>query len=123
MRLVSRALVVCALALASPLAFAQGACLVQGELYGAPFMECSEVDTADPSGAYKAQCESNVGSIRNAGGNATATVGTACPAGAGGVCENPMGQKVRTYYYARNAQMLAITQRSCESTGGTWRTP
>ena len=107
MRLVSRSLVLCALALASPLAAAKDACLVQGDLYGAPFMEGSEVDTANPSGAYMARCESSVGSIQNAGG----------------VCENPMGQKVRTDYYARNAQMLAITQRSCESTGGTRHTP
>lgn len=123
MPLVSRALLLCALALASPLAAAKDACLVQGELYGAAFKDCSEVDAAGPSGEFKTQCESNAGSIKSAGGSATATVVSACPTGAGGVCENPMGRKVRAYYYARDAQTLTVTQRSCVSAGGTWRTP
>ena len=123
MRLASRALVLSALLLASPLAAAKGACLIKGELYGVAFTDCSEVDAASPSGEYKAQCESNVASIQSSGGSATATVSAACPTGAQGACENPMGRKVRTYYYARDAQMLAVTQRSCEGAGGTWRKP
>lgn len=123
MRLAPRALALSALLLASPLAAAKGACLIKGELYGMAFTDCSEVDAANPSADYQAQCESSVASIQSSGGSATATVGAACPAGAQGACENPMGQKVRTYYYARNPQMLAITQRSCESAGGTWRKP
>lgn len=123
MRLAFRALVVSALVLASPLAAAKGACLIQGQLAGMAFKDCSEVDDASPSGAYKTQCESNVASIQSAGGSATATVGNACPSGAQGSCEHPMGRKVRTYYYARDPQALVVTQRSCEGAGGTWRAP
>lgn len=123
MRPVFRALAVSALVLASPLAAAKGACLIQGQLSGVAFTDCSEVDAASPSGAYKTQCESNVASIQSAGGSATATVAHACPSGAQGTCENPMGRKVRTYYYARDPQALTVTQRSCEATGGTWRKP
>lgn len=123
MRLASRALLLSALLLASPLVAAKGACLIQGQLSGMSFTDCSEVDAASPDGAYRMQCESNAASIKSVGGNATATVSGACPADPQGICENPMGRKVRTYYYGRNAQTLVVTQRSCESAGGTWRSP
>lgn len=123
MRLVSRALVLSALLLASPLAAAKASCLIQGQLSGMAFTDCSEVDAASPDASYKMQCESNASSIKSVGGSATATVGGACPAQPQGVCENPMGRKVRTYYYGRDAQALVVTQRSCESVGGTWRGP
>lgn len=123
MRLVSRALILSALLLASPLAAAKASCLIQGQLSGMSFTDCSEVDAASPDGSYKMQCESNASSIKSVGGSATATVGGACPAYPQGSCDKPMGRKVRTYYYGRNEQTLAVIQRSCESSGGTWRGP
>ncbi|RDZ26617.1 hypothetical protein [Lysobacter silvisoli] len=123
MRPAALALLPLAFALASPPAAAKGACLIQGELYGAKFKDCSEVDAARPDSDYKAQCESNIASIRSAGGSASATVSAACPSGAQGSCVNPMGRQVRTYYYARSTQELAVTRSSCESAGGSWRAP
>ncbi len=46
---------------------------------------------------------------------------SACPAKSQGICEGLLGAPMNVYYYKKDAQALADTQRACVSQGGKWK--
>lgn len=95
-------------------AWADNACLIEGQVYGETIKDCSQTSLPIPAGDYAEQCNSN------ANGPLKATVLKACPAKAQAACVGPFGQKVTTYYYSRGPQALADTKKSCIAQQGKW---
>lgn len=105
------------------LAQAKSACHVQGQVGGMVIDECTETDQNLPDDQLKQQCNGKVPGLEEVGGRADARVVAACPSGADGVCESPMGSPARIYYYQRPAEQLATVQRACEAQRGKWVRP
>lgn len=106
-----------------PLAQAKSACHIQGQIGAAVINECTETDQAVPAEQLKQQCNGKVPGLEEVGGHADARVVAACPSGADGVCEGPMGAPARIYYYQRSAEDLLTVQRACEAQRGKWAKP
>lgn len=119
MRLLPFPLAVLLLATA-PLAHAASACHIQGQVAGMVINECTQATQPVPDDQLKAQCNGKVPGLDELGGQATAKLVAACPSGASGVCNSPMGAKAKIYYYKRNAQELATLRQACEMQRGQW---
>ncbi|MBN7138599.1 hypothetical protein A7A76_05650 [Lysobacter enzymogenes] len=111
------------IAAAPPLAQAKSACLIQGQVGGMVINECTETDQNLPDDQLKQQCNGKVPGLEEVGGHADARIVAACPGGADGVCEAPMGAQARIYYYKRAPEALATVQSACEAQRGKWVKP
>lgn len=116
-------LVVLLIAAVPSLAQAKSACHIQGQVGGTVIDECTETDQNLPDDQLKQQCNGKVPGLEEVGGHADARVVAACPSGADGVCESPMGAQARIYYYKRSPEALAAVQRACETQRGKWVKP
>ncbi|MGO1070765.1 hypothetical protein [Lysobacter sp. CA199] len=99
------------------------ACHIEGQVGGQIINECTESALPIPEAQMKEQCNGQIPGLEQLGGEANATLVAACPAGANGVCDSPMGAQAKIYYYKRNAEQLATIQRSCEMQRGKWTKP
>lgn len=122
MRLLSASLAL-TLAFATSMAAQAAACHVEGQVAGMVINECTESKQPIPEEQLKEQCNGKVPGLEELGGQANAKLVAACPSGANGVCDSPMGTQAKIYYYKRNPQELATVQRSCEMQRGTWTQP
>lgn len=118
-------LVLAALAIAAlpALAQAKSACHIQGQVGGMVINECTETDQNVPDDQLKQQCNGKVPGLAEVGGHADARVVAACPGGASGVCEGPMGAPARIYYYKRSAEELTMVRNACQAQRGKWVAP
>jgi len=105
------------------LAQAKSACHIQGQVGGMVINECTQTDQDLPDDQLKQQCNGKVPGLAEVGGHADARVVAACPGGASGVCEGPMGAPARIYYYKRSAEELAAVRSACEAQRGKWVAP
>lgn len=108
---------------AAPMAHAASACHIQGQIGGHLIDECTQSSQPIADAQMQAQCNGKVPGLEAVGGQATAKAVAACPGGAQGVCDSPMGAQAKIHYYQRDAAQLEVIQRSCESQRGRWIKP
>ncbi|UJB18977.1 MULTISPECIES: hypothetical protein [Lysobacter] len=112
-----------ALFAAAPLAQAASACHVEGQVAGMVINECTQSLQPISDEQLKQQCNGKVPGLEELGGQANARLVPACPSGAKGVCESPMGAQAKIHYYKRSAEELANLQRACQMQRGKWTQP
>jgi hypothetical protein len=95
-------------------AWADNACLVEGQVYGEAVKDCTQTSLPIPAADYAAQCK------ENDSGPLKATVLKTCPAKAQAACVGLFGQPATAYYYSRSPQSLADTKKSCIAQRGKW---
>lgn len=120
MRRICLPLFVAAVLLASPIAYAKNACMMQGQIMGQVINECTETELNLSDSQQKLQCSGQAPGLEGTGGQVNMTLVAACPSGAGGVCDSPRGAPARIYYYQRTADQLAALQGACEGQRGSW---
>lgn len=105
---------------AAPLAHAGPACHIEGQVGGQVINDCTESAQPVPEAQLKEQCNGKMPGLEQFGGEAHAKIVAACPSGANGVCDSPMGAKAKIHYYKRSAEQLATIKYSCEMQRGKW---
>lgn len=97
------------------------ACLFDGSVRGNPIKDCMfSENMADEQ--FKQMC-SGLARFGNALGATMPTITylKECPANPQATCAmTKKGQKLKAYYYKRDAQLLADSQKSCTKMGGVW---
>lgn len=112
------AAVVVVLVAAAGAARADNACLIEGVMMSEQIKDCTQTSLPIPAAQYAAQCNEN--SVSSPEMTMKATVLKACPPQAQAACVGLFGQPATAYYYARSAQSLADTKKSCIAQRGKW---
>jgi hypothetical protein len=104
---------------------ADNACLLEGEMnmmgQHIVIKDCLQNNGVDAA-QFKEVC-SNIGGMNAAMGMPPAKITylAACPKQAQASCEGFFGQPMTSYYYKRDAEMLATSKQGCEMQGGKWK--
>ncbi len=104
---------------------ADKACLLEGEMNmmgkHMEIKDCLQNNGVDAA-QFKEVCAS-IGGMSAAMGMPPAKITylEACPKPAQASCEGFFGQPMTSYYYKRDADMLASSKQGCEMQGGKWK--
>ena len=113
------------IALSCPAMAQDKACLLEGSFtIGADRTEIK--DCLQNNGVPKAQFVETCTSLAQAttamgGPAAKVTYLAACPAQSQGACIGFFGQPMTSYYYKRDAKLLATSKSGCVAQGGKWK--
>lgn len=69
---------------------------------------------------FKGVCDGLIKMLAPMGGDVKINYMKACPSPAQGACVGLFGQPMTSYYYKRDAELMADTKKACLAQGGKW---